>query len=335
VDEVVTVGGVAVTPEAGRLAIEEAADRPYERSADHLLEHHRLSLCKHTLERLAQLVGGYWLDQDQRQAAQRRRPLPQVRAPERCVVFADGVMVHTDGDWHEARVGCVRSERQLQTAQGPRTQTHKSSIVRFADPATFGKHLYFRARELGYSQAKISAFVGDGAHWLWNLADRQFRHAIQVLDFYHLSEHIHRCGDVVLGEGSEAAARWAVKIKGTLRAGLVDEALQQVQALPTLTDEHRQARHELLRYLQNNRTRMDYPRYEKLGLPIGSGEVEAQCKALVQARCKQSGMRWTTAGAESLLRIRCAVRDGRFATAFGHWATPLTVWAHDRQTRAA
>lgn len=335
-DEVVTVGGVAVTPEAGKLAVEEAADRPYERSADHLLEHHRLSLCKHTLERLTQLVGGYWLDQDQQQVAQRRRPLLQIaEAPEVCVVFADGVMVHTDGDWHEARVGSISSQRQVQTAQGLKTQTHKSSIVRFADPAAFGKHLFFRARELGYSQAKLKAFVGDGAHWLWNLADRQFRHAIQVLDFYHLSEHVHRCADGVLGEGSDAARRWALEIKGTLRAGMVDEALQRVEALPTLTDEHRQARQGLLTYLHNNRTRMDYPRYEKLGLPIGSGEVEAQCKALVQARCKQSGMRWTTAGAQSLLRIRCAVRDGRFVNAFGHWTKPLTVWAHDHQPRAA
>jgi len=48
---------------------------------------------------------------------------------------------------------------------------------------------------------------------------------------------------------------------------------------------------------------MDYPRYEALGLPIGSGEVEAQCKPLVQSRCKQTGMRWHSGGVEALLRV--------------------------------
>ena len=50
-----------------------------------------------------------------------------------------------------------------------------------------------------------------------------------------------------------------------------------------------------------------------LGLPIGSGQVEAQCKTLVGARCKQAGMRnWTYAGAEGVLRMRAAKHDGSF-----------------------
>ena len=66
-------------------------------------------------------------------------------------------------------------------------------------------------------------------------------------------------------------------------------------------------------YLENNQQHMDYPRYRALGLPIGSGEVEAQCKTLVGARCKQAGMRrWTYRGAEAILRLRAARQDGSF-----------------------
>jgi hypothetical protein len=63
-----------------------------------------------------------------------------------------------------------------------------------------------------------------------------------------------------------------------------------------------------------------------MGLPIGSGEVEAQCKTLVQQRCKQSGMRWHRAGLEALLRVRCAVRDGRYERDFGRWRGGLAAW---------
>ena len=74
-----------------------------------------------------------------------------------------------------------------------------------------------------------------------------------------------------------------------------------------------QALHELRTYLENNRTRVDYPRYRELGLPCGSGQVEAQCKSLVGARCKLAGMRnWTYAGAEGVLRLRAAVQEGAY-----------------------
>ena len=67
-------------------------------------------------------------------------------------------------------------------------------------------------------------------------------------------------------------------------------------------------------YLGNNRGRVDYPRYRALGLPCGSGQVEAPCKSLVGARCQLAGLRnWTYAGAEAILRLRAAVRDGSYA----------------------
>ena len=119
---------------------------------------------------------------------------------------------------------------------------------------------------------------------------------------------------------------------GTLRAGLVNDALKEVERLAARSPAKRKAKHELITYLNNNRTRMDYPRYEAMGLPIGSGEVEAQCKTLVQARCKQAGMRWSRSGAEQLLRVRCAVRDGSFDAMFNHWPTDLAAWRM-RQTR--
>jgi len=71
---------------------------------------------------------------------------------------------------------------------------------------------------------------------------------------------------------------------------------------------------ELKTYLENNQTRVDYPRYRALGLPIGSGQVEGQCKTLLGGRCKHAGMRnWTYAGAENVLRLRAALQDDDYA----------------------
>ena len=133
-------------------------------------------------------------------------------------------------------------------------------------------------------------------------------------------------------EGSEESKQWFSKIKDTIRSGLVDEGLSMVESLqPRRSKSKREAKHELVTYLTNNRGRMDYPRYKQLGLPIGSGEVEAQCKTLVQARCKQAGMRWHRDGLERLLRIRCSVKDGSFDTDFGRWPTNLAAWQARRK----
>jgi hypothetical protein len=196
----------------------------------------------------------------------------------------------------------------------------------------FGADLWRHACESGYRSASLTAFIADGSHWLWNLADRHFQRAIKIVDFWHVCEHVSDCAKAFFGEGTEAARHWSLTVRGHLRAGDVQGALRQVESLnPRASRKLREQKHSLVTYLTNNRDRMDYPRYEALGLPIGSGEVEAQCKTLVQARCKQAGMRWHSAGLEPLLRVRCSLKDGRYWRQFGHWPDDLAAWQARRK----
>ena len=124
-----------------------------------------------------------------------------------------------------------------------------------------------------------------------------------------------------------------------MKEGEVDKALHEAERLPGRSSSKRQAKHELITYLANNRDRMNYPYYLSLGLPIGSGEVEADCKVLVQARCKQSGMRWGKRGGEQVLRVRCALRDGTFDQTWDQSGNSMTAWhkqhLRQQQLRAA
>ena len=323
-----------ITPKAAEVAVEEAAQRSYDQAVEHLRRAHGIGMGKELLENVAKTVGAYWLALDhqeyQQARAARRAPAATVAA-ERCLVFADGTMAHTDGDWHEVRVGTVHSTDGDQ-------RDHKSSIARLCDVEELGQDLWRRACQMGYPQAQTKAFIADGSHWLWNLAEKHFPWAVKIVDFFHVCEHVGNCAKEFSGEGTDATRLWSLKVSGTLRAGQVEAALKHVEELNPRSSPHlRQAKHELVTYLTNNHDRMDYPRYEAMGLPIGSGEVEAQCKTLVQARCKQAGMRWTSPGLESLLRVRCAVRDGRYAHAFGNWPTDLAAWQarRKRQRRLA
>ena len=60
-----------------------------------------------------------------------------------------------------------------------------------------------------------------------------------------------------------------------------------------------------LGYFLNNAPRMRYHWFRQCGLFVGSGVVEAGCKAVIGQRLKQSGMHWTVDGADAIIALRC------------------------------
>ena len=65
-------------------------------------------------------------------------------------------------------------------------------------------------------------------------------------------------------------------------------------------------------YFATNASRMNYPRFRGMGLFVGSGVIEAGCKAVIGSRLKRSGMFWTVRGANAIIALRCCRLNGRF-----------------------
>jgi hypothetical protein len=291
----------------GRLACQLGS---FEEARDNLQEDYHVHLATETVREVAQAAGSLLLQQEEdyrRQVAQRELPLPESdKSPEKACLYADGTMVHSEGDWHEVRVITVATE----DACGNPCQ--RQSRAAFWDVEEVAWSLVLLARQLGYQNARQRAFIADGAAWLWKLQESYFPTAVPILDWYHLAEKVHAAANALHGQGNDAAKQWARRLKDYLWDGRLQEALAIVG------QEHARARarlkrqklHELWTYLENNADHVDYPRYRALGLSIGSGQVEAQCKTLVGARCKRAGMRdWTNDGAEAILRLRAAMQD--------------------------
>jgi Uncharacterised protein family (UPF0236) len=288
-------------------------------------EDYAVHLAKETIRQIAEAAGATILEQDdeqRRRLLDRETPLPQTdKTPEKAYVFADGTTVHSEGDWHEIRVATVATE----DAAGNPLERH--SRARFMGVEEVAWTLVLLARGVGYQNAKVRAFIADGAAWLWKLQAAFFANAVAILDWYHLAEHVHKAANQLYGQGTAAAQAWARRLKSELWEGRVSSArtLAEQERARTRSPSKREALQELLTYLENNEKHMDYPRYRAMGLPIGSGQVEAQCKTLVGGRCKQAGMRnWTYAGAEALLRLRAAKHDGTFDDL---WAAKLRLAA--------
>ena len=80
--------------------------------------------------------------------------------------------------------------------------------------------------------------------------------------------------------------------------------MKSIRAWRPVEPEHTKVKQDNIGYFKRNRERMHYDEYKAKGLHIGSGIAESACKSLVQARLKQSGMRWSPEGAAAMLQLR-------------------------------
>ena len=82
-----------------------------------------------------------------------------------------------DGRAHtrEAKLGCLFTQTALDDKGHPIRDPDSSSYVATMRPvADFGPVLYTEAQRRGCDQAQQLVVLGDGAPWIWNLAQEQF-----------------------------------------------------------------------------------------------------------------------------------------------------------------
>ena len=114
----------------------------------------------------------------------------------------------------------------------------------------------------------------------------------EILDFYHATEHVWAVAHTAWPEDAAAAKVWADRTGHALRHGGAEGLETAWTEWPTPLAAAAQAGITRERgYFTYRRERIQYPRYEQRGLPIGSGMVESACKSALKQRESESGMR--------------------------------------------
>lgn len=187
----------------------------------------------------------------------------------------------------------------------------RSGLATLNDSETFGWMAAAAAEERGFFTATAKAFVSDGLPYNWSIRRRHFADFEPILDFVHASEHVHDAAKAT-GQGVELGRHWAELCwQGRVGDVLVEIADSQsrIDPPPNPKDEpdHPWCALERERgYLENNRPRMDYPRYRREGLPITSSPVESWVKQLNQC-AKGSEKFWNDdPNPEAVLNLRAA-----------------------------
>lgn len=212
----------------------------------------------------------------------------------------------------EVKLGAVftqtKTDEKGNPIRDPGSTTYVGKIESVDD---FGPRLYVEALRRGISNAGKVVFIGDGAVWLWNLADEHFHGAIQIVDYYHACEHLGGLAKLFYPDDEVGRMRWLKKLKGFLWNGRIKKICGELRGLKARGKKKKAVDREIS-YFEKNESRMRYKKFRELGLFIGSGVVEAGCKSVIGSRLKQSGMHWTVDGANSIIALRCEIESGRF-----------------------
>ena len=219
-----------------------------------------------------------------------------------------------DGRAHtrEVKLGCLFTQTTLDEKGRPVRDPLSSSYVATMDTAAgFGALVYSEAQERGLDRAEQVIALGDGAPWIWNLADEHFPSAIQIVDLFHSREHLHDLARLAFPLTTDDSRLWLAARLAELDCGEVEQLLAAARRLH-LSNTQMEGVDKALGYFETNRLRMRYAHFRQMGLFVGSGAVEAGCRAVVAQRMKLSGMRWTVRGAAAIVSLRCQEASNRW-----------------------
>lgn len=266
------------------------------------------------LHALAQRLGARAEARTQKQLEE----TPVERQPQRAptplaVLMVDGWQVRQRGpgwgkkktsetrvEWHEWKTGVYYGHEQAaQSASGRGMLAEKVVIGWQGEPLEFGRRLHWEALRAGLGRAQARLVVADGAPWIWNLVQDRWAGSVELLDFYHASQHLWDLGRALHGEDEAAVAQWVEPRRHRLRHGKEKQVLNEIAGLKWPRGEAGQVVKREQNYFATHADHVNYQKIQRRGWPIGSGAVESACRQR-QCRFKRPGQFWTAEGMRHL-----------------------------------
>lgn len=196
--------------------------------------------------------------------------------------------------------GPERSERVpgvCVDAPGP-----KRSVARRTTAEECGPHRSTLARQGGLPQQVV--ILGDGATWMWTLAEEHVPGAVQIVDASHAREHVWDVARAAVAAEPDRRDCWASQVRDLLSLGKGQAVIAASEKLPPRSPPPGKAKRvpeTEAESVRTNRQRMRSPAFRAHGMHLGSGIAEAAWKTVVRPCATRSGLRWTPHGLAALL----------------------------------
>jgi hypothetical protein len=186
----------------------------------------------------------------------------------------------------EAKVGRALTQTTTDRDGYPIRDPDSTTYVAAIESAEeFGKRIYVEAWNRRWGRTEKKVVIGDGAQWIWNLANEHFRGAVQIVDLYPARQHLWDLARKLHQNGEARHKAW-MKVD---QKRLLDKRKSKSRWTPfppRLSSNPAAA--ETIRigadYFATNAERMRYPKFRRQHLVVGSGVIE--CKTVVGSRLK-------------------------------------------------
>jgi hypothetical protein len=186
------------------------------------------------------------------------------------------------------------------------------------EPSPFAQRVVREAHRRRFFEAKRRVVLGDGAHFIRNLAEEHFPGTIQVLDRFHAKEHLSDAAKAIWPTQGDNFKRWHAHREAELDAGTIELLVERLNVHAHRRDDLPSCEEALAcaNYFNRNRERMRYAKFRQEGLCTSTGVLEAACKTAIGSRLKRSGMHWSEEGANAIIALRCAKLSDRLDAFF-------------------
>jgi len=248
-----------------------------------------------------------------------------------------------DESWRNIRGLLIFREADLAQSSPHRREILKRRVIGHVGTKEEWLQLVHMAfHEEGVYTAREVVVIADGGSGIWEMIEELLpatpsRPVVEILDWYHAASHLWAVGRVLKGCKTPAQKQrciaWVSTLLDNLASGQVANVLQRLRKLKNLRGDAQDTVRKCIKYFDSHRARMRYAWYRKNKMLIGSGAMESIHAWVFQPRCRLPGMRWSKAGANAILRLRCSWASGRWDEDFASAAD--AVKQTPRQIKAA
>ena len=152
---------------------------------------------------------------------------------DKMVVSMDGAMINAYDDWKEVKTGTIF---EIEETEKGLESINKSYVSKIEDHLSFRKRIKAEANRRRYKEAKEIIVIGDGARWIWDLAETEFPFSVKILDWYHAKEHLHKIVKLLYPDDFKQSESLIKNLENILYDGNIEKLTNVINENKKLSD---------------------------------------------------------------------------------------------------
>ena len=287
---------------------------PYESASECIDKVLEVRLSDSTIYRLTDKRGKKALENIEMDKDCKKEQYNETEPEERIYSQIDGAMIQVrEEGWKEVKLGRTFKATDIVNSGQSQRITESIYTAKLGNKDSFQENLG-KVLPNKVDQNNELVFTTDGAVWIRQMIQEMYPKAVSILDIFHLIEHLAKYIDMNYKKAYKIVKMERYKELLLVKGG--QALIKEIQNSRTKSKQGWIEKVNLLKYLEANKERINYPDYIKENYYIGSGAIESAHRHVIQSRMKKAGQIWSRQGAEKMIALRVVFKNEMFNSLF-------------------